>query len=214
MKRLLGKSLVLCLALVLGVGAAAAAPLSLPPLAGDVAITILHTNDMHARGVEGKVELGYSRIATLVSGFRADNPNTLVVDAGDAFHGLPFANLEQGASIVKLMNAVGYDYMTTGNHDYNYGQARLLELEKQATFKILAANVYKDGKRLFSPWVIRNIGGVRVALFGLATPETAYKTDPKGIEGISFSDPIEGRGPSSPPLRGGTTSSWPLPTWE
>jgi 5'-nucleotidase / UDP-sugar diphosphatase len=161
-----------------------------PALAGEVSLTILHTNDMHARAVEGKAEIGYSRIATLVADARAKNPNTIVIDAGDAFHGLPFANLEQGASIVKLMNAVGYDYMTTGNHDYNYGQGRLLELEKQAQFKILAANVYKDGKRLFAPYAIKEFGGLRVAFFGLATPETAYKSDPKNTVGITFTDPI------------------------
>jgi 5'-nucleotidase / UDP-sugar diphosphatase len=191
MKRFLSLVFALSLALVLGATAAGAAPAALLPLAGDVHITVLHTNDMHARAVESKTEIGYSRIATLVSGFKASNPNTLVLDAGDALHGLPFANLEQGASIVKLMGAAGYNYMTTGNHDYNYGLARLLELEKQASFKILAANVYKDGKRVFAPWVIRNLGGVRVAIFGLATPETAYKSDPKGFEGVSFNNPID-----------------------
>jgi 2',3'-cyclic-nucleotide 2'-phosphodiesterase (5'-nucleotidase family) len=80
--------------------------------------------------------------------------------------------------------------MTTGNHDYNYGMDRLMQLEKMANFQILAANVYKDGKRVFTPYVIKNIGGVRVAFFGLATPETAYKTDPKNVQGVYFSDPI------------------------
>jgi 5'-nucleotidase / UDP-sugar diphosphatase len=191
MKRFFSLALALSLALILGVSAAGAAPLALPDLAGDVQITVLHTNDMHARAVESKTEIGYSRIATLVSNFQTANPNTLVLDAGDALHGLPFANLEQGASIVKLMGAAGYDYMTTGNHDYNYGLARLLELEKQASFKILVANVYKDGQRVFAPWVIRNIGGVRVAIFGLATPETAYKSDPKGFVGVTFTNPID-----------------------
>jgi 2',3'-cyclic-nucleotide 2'-phosphodiesterase (5'-nucleotidase family) len=190
MKRFATLMLALSLVLAFGISAAGAAPSAPLPLTGDVHITILHTNDMHSRALESKTDIGYSRIATIVAQSRASNP-TLVIDAGDAFHGLPFANLEQGASIVKLMDAVGYDYMTTGNHDYNYGQARLLELQKQAKFRILAANVYKDGKRLFAPFVIRNLGGARVAIFGLATPETAYKTDPKGIEGITFSDPID-----------------------
>ncbi|TXT41713.1 MAG: 5'-nucleotidase, partial [Spirochaetes bacterium] len=92
------------------------------------------------------------------------------------------------------MNEVGYSFMTTGNHDYNYGTTRLLQLEKEAKFKILAANVYKGGKRVFTPYVIQNVGGVRVAFFGLASPETAYKSDPKGLEGVTFSDPVvEGR---------------------
>jgi 5'-nucleotidase / UDP-sugar diphosphatase len=184
MKRIITLALALSIALV-----AQAAP-ALPALAADVRLTFLHTNDMHARAVESKTEIGYSRIASLVSDFKAQNPNTLVIDAGDAFHGLPFANLEQGASIVKLMNAVGYDYMAPGNHDFNYGQARLLELEKQATFKVLAANIYKDGKRLFAGNDIKSIGGLRVAFFGLATPETVYKSDPRNTAGLSFKDPI------------------------
>ena len=162
-----------------------------PPLFAEVELRIIHTNDLHARALENRTELGYARIATLVKQLKAENPNTLVVDAGDTFHGLPFANLERGSSIAKLLNAVGYDYMTVGNHDFNYGQARLLELEKEINFPILAANVYKDGKRLFKAYEVRNVGGIRVGIFGLASPETSYKTDPKGIEGITFTDPVE-----------------------
>lgn len=161
-----------------------------PPLFAEVALRIIHTNDLHARALENRTELGYARIATLIKQLKADNPNTLVVDAGDTFHGLPFANLERGSSIAKLMNAVGYDYMTVGNHDFNYGMARLLELEKEINFPILAANVYKDGKRQFKAYEIRNVGGIRVGIFGLASPETSYKTDPKGIKGITFTDPV------------------------
>ncbi|MEN6399420.1 MAG: 5'-nucleotidase C-terminal domain-containing protein [Rectinema sp.] len=158
--------------------------------AGDVTLTILHTNDTHARIVESKTEVGLARIATAFNQALAQNPNTILVDAGDTFHGLPIANIDQGASVVEVMNRVGYSLMTTGNHDYNYGMDRLMQLEKMANFQILAANVYKDGKRVFTPYVIKNIGGVRVAFFGLATPETAYKTDPKNVQGIYFSDPI------------------------
>ncbi|MFH2113504.1 MAG: bifunctional UDP-sugar hydrolase/5'-nucleotidase [Spirochaetota bacterium] len=162
-----------------------------PPLLAEVELRIIHTNDMHARALENRAELGYARISTLVKQLKAENPNTLVIDAGDTFHGLPFANLERGSSIAKLLNAVGYDYMTVGNHDFNYGQARLLELEKEINFPILAANVYKNGKRLFKAYEVKNIGGIRVGVFGLASPETSYKTDPKGIEGITFTDPVE-----------------------
>lgn len=169
----------------------ATAPKGPAPLASEVKITIAHTNDMHARAVSGKVELGYDRIAGYVNKLKAENPNVLVLDAGDTLHGLPFANLEQGASIVKLMNAVPYDYMTTGNHDYNYGTPRLLELAKQMNFPILAANVFgQDGKLVFKPYDIRTIGGVRVAIFGLATPETVYKADPKNTKGLTFADPL------------------------
>jgi len=170
---------------------AALSPIASQPLAPQgVKITILHTNDVHARIVASKTEIGYSKIATAFAEMKAANPNTLLVDVGDTFHGLPIANIDQGASVVKLMNEMGYSFMTTGNHDYNYGIDRLLELNRMAKFQILAANVYKGGKRVFAPYSIQNIQGVRVAFFGLATPETAYKTDPKGIEGVTFGDPI------------------------
>jgi 2',3'-cyclic-nucleotide 2'-phosphodiesterase (5'-nucleotidase family) len=159
-------------------------------LPGNVTLTFAHTNDTHGRIVESKDVIGYSRIYTAVQDLKAKNPNTLLIDVGDTFHGLPVVNVDQGATAVKLMNELGYAYMTTGNHDYNYGFNRLMELSKMAQFKILAANVYKDGQRVFPAYDIRDIGGVRVAFFGLATPETAYKTDPKGIEGVTFGDPI------------------------
>jgi 5'-nucleotidase/UDP-sugar diphosphatase len=183
MKKIAGIALVLAMLLTSMVAAQA-------PLPKEVYITLLHTNDVHARIVENATDLGYSRIAAAYNSAKAWNPNTFLIDAGDTFHGLPIANIDQGASVVKLMNKMGYFAMTTGNHDYNYGFDRLLELEKSAAFDILAANVYKDGKRVFKPYVIDDIQGVRVAYFGLASPETAYKTDPKGIEGVTFSDPV------------------------
>lgn len=163
---------------------------ALDNLPGEVQITFAHTNDTHGRIVESKTELGYTRIYTAVQQLKQKNPNTLLIDLGDTFHGLPIINIDKGSTEVKLMNELGYEYMTVGNHDFNYGFDRLMELAKLAKFKILAANVWKDGKRVFPAYDIRDIGGVRVAFFGLATPETAYKTDPKGIEGVTFSDPI------------------------
>lgn len=181
--------LLLALAAALFAAGCVGAP-AVAPLPGDVSITILHTNDIHSRAAASGAQLGYARIGAIVNKVKAEAWNTFVVDAGDTLHGLPIANLEKGASITRLMNAVGYDYMTVGNHDFNYGQERLLELEKQLNFPMLAANVYKNGKRVFKAYEIRDVQGVRVAFFGLASPETSYKTDPKGIEGITFTDPI------------------------
>lgn len=163
---------------------------TLAPLAKDVAITIVHTNDMHARGLETKTEIGYSRIAGYVNALKAKGENVLLLDAGDTFHGLPWANLDRGAAVVQLMNAAGYDAMTTGNHDYNYGYQRLVELAGMTKFPVLLANVYKDGVRLFTPYIIKNVDGVRVAIFGLATQETLYKSDPKGLQGLVFENPV------------------------
>ncbi len=191
-KAALSLALVLGLALSLGAclspgQAKTAAP---PALASEVKISILQTNDVHSRVEASASELGYERIATIANMTRAENPNTILVDSGDTLHGLPIANLERGMSVVRLLNAIGYDYFSPGNHDFNYGQERLIELSKGLTAKTLSANVLKNGKALFTPYDIREIGGLRLGFFGLSTPETAYKTDPKNVAGLDFADPL------------------------
>lgn len=189
MRKVAGIIAILILGLVLA-GCSTLATAGPAPLKTDVAITVLHTNDMHASGLESKTVIGYSRIAGYSNALKAEGRNVLLLDAGDTFHGQPWANLEKGAPVAKLMNAAGYDAMTTGNHDYNYGTDRLIELSKIVNFPILAANVKRDGALVFTPYVIKDVGGVRVAIFGLATPETLYKADPAGLKGVSFDDPV------------------------
>ncbi|MCU6790896.1 5'-nucleotidase C-terminal domain-containing protein [Paenibacillus sp. WQ 127069] len=155
-------------------------------------ITILHTNDIHSRVEESTDSIGYAKLSTLLKQTKAVNPNTLMIDAGDTFHGQTISNLVRGESIVKIMNLIGYDVMTAGNHDFNYGSARLVELAKQANFPILGANVKKtDGSRLLGTNLIKEVNGVKIGIFGLTTPETAYKTHPNNVEGITFADPVQ-----------------------
>ncbi len=159
-------------------------------------LKIVHTNDTHARIEEGRFAgMGFAKIATKVKAVRENNPNVLVLDAGDTFHGQTIATIVQGESVVKVMNEIGYDAMTAGNHDFNYGQERLLELEDMTNFPILAANVYKeDGTSLLKPYIIKEVGSLKVGIFGLATPDTTYMTHPKNVEGITFNDPVEAAG--------------------
>ncbi|WP_375790282.1 5'-nucleotidase C-terminal domain-containing protein [Paenibacillus agricola] len=155
-------------------------------------ITILHTNDIHSRVEESADSIGYAKLSTLLKQQKASNPNTLMIDAGDTFHGQTIANLVRGESIVKIMNTVGYDAMAAGNHDFNYGSAHLVELAKQTKFPVLGANVKKaDGSRLIGTNLIKEMNGVKIGIFGLSTPETAYKTHPKNVEGITFADPVQ-----------------------
>lgn len=155
-------------------------------------ITIAHTNDTHARvSTDSKTIIGFAGISNIVKDLKVKNPNTLLVDAGDTFHGQSFATLEQGSSIVSIMNAMNYDLMVPGNHDFNYGQARLLELKALAKFPIISANIMKsDGSTLLDGTYIKEIGGIKVGFFGITTPETAYKTNPKNVEGLTFADVI------------------------
>lgn len=155
-------------------------------------ITIIHTNDTHARVLSDDGGFGFAKIASLVKKEKAENPNTLLIDAGDTFHGKPIINISKGENAVKILNATGYDFMTPGNHDFNYGVDRLIELGKESDFKILSSNIeYKDGNRVFDEYEIVDMNGLKVGIFGLTTPETAIKTNPKNVEGIEFEDPIE-----------------------
>ena len=155
-------------------------------------ITIIHTNDTHARLEGTSSELGFAKIATLVKEAKIANPNTLVLDAGDTLHGMPIVNISKGENAIKVLEAVGYDYMTLGNHDFNYGQGRLLELKDMSKVGMLSANILNEkGEYVFTPYVIKEVGGVKIGIFGLTTPETAYKTSPTNVEGLTFADSIE-----------------------
>ncbi len=180
--------IVLCLMLLLSTLVVFAEGESTPKV-----ITIIHTNDMHARVSEGAYDgMGFPRIASIIKDAKTQNPNVLVLDAGDALHGTTFATLVEGESIVKLMNDIGYDVMVPGNHDFNYGQDRLIALRDLANFDIISANIKKsDHTDFIAPYVIKEIDDVKIAIFGLTTPETTYKTHPDNVVGLEFVDPIE-----------------------
>ncbi|MDF2948293.1 MAG: nucleotidase [Sedimentibacter sp.] len=155
-------------------------------------ITIIHTNDTHARLESTATELGFAKIATLIKEAKVANPNTLVLDAGDTLHGMPIVNISKGENAIKVLEAAGYDYMTLGNHDFNYGKERLFELKDMTKVGMLSANILNEkGEYVFTPYVIKEVGGVKVGIFGLTTPETAYKTSPTNVEGLTFADSIE-----------------------
>ena len=157
-----------------------------------VHLTIVHTNDTHARIQSSSSIMGFAKIATKVAELREDNPNLLLVDAGDTFHGQTIATLNQGESITRVMNAMGYDVMVPGNHDFNYGKDRLLELKGMLDFPIISANIETDKGTHFLPgFIIKEVDGVKVGIFGLTTPETAFKTHPKNVDGLTFENPIE-----------------------
>jgi 2',3'-cyclic-nucleotide 2'-phosphodiesterase (5'-nucleotidase family)/3',5'-cyclic AMP phosphodiesterase CpdA len=156
-------------------------------------ITIVHTNDIHGRVKPGTYDgMGLAKVAAKIKELEAQNPGrVLVLDAGDTFHGQPIVTLSKGKSMVDIMNLMGYDAMVPGNHDFNYGKERLKELEGMADFPILAANIANQDETPFlAPYIIKDIDGIKVAIFGLATPETTYKTHPKNVEGLTFKDPV------------------------
>ena len=147
-----------------------------------VALTILATTDVHGNVwpydyLQGQgAERGLAKVSAYVRQVRARQPNTLLVDCGDTFQGTPLAYLaaekhaEEPNPVVAAMNAMGYDAMAIGNHEWNFGLHTLWRLKEEAQFPILGANVastYHDRLRDFKPYVIRRVGGVRVALLGI-----------------------------------------------
>ncbi len=159
-------------------------------------LIIFHTNDIHGRIKAGDADgrsIGIAQTAAIVRDFKKTDEATLWFDAGDTFHGQPVININQGLNMVPIMNFAGYDAMTPGNHDFNYGTERLKKLSELLNFPMLSANVtYKDtGKLVFEPYKIFKFKGIKVGVFGLTTPETLFKVAPKMINDININNPIE-----------------------
>ncbi|MDB3085237.1 bifunctional metallophosphatase/5'-nucleotidase [Clostridioides difficile] len=155
-------------------------------------ITIFHTNDIHGRYAEGNEHIQIGNLATL----KKDTPNSILVDAGDCLHGLPIVNMDKGKEAIELIKCAGYDYITPGNHDFNYGKDRLFELSQMASsgennLKFLSSNILKNGEKVFDSNDIKEIDGIKIGFFGLTTQETKSKTGFKNVEGLEFTNPIE-----------------------
>ena len=199
-KKILSLILVLCMTLLLGY---------IPILAEEEApaskdFYILHLNDVHGRAVgdptpgeDGfpvdKGVIGYGRVKTLIDCLNESyKDHVLVFDAGDTTNGTNFATLSKGQGIFRLMNEVGFDAMTLGNHEFNYGQDEVQNLKQEADFPLLASNIVDaEGKAVFDQHTIIEKDGVKFGVFGLATPETAVKASPKNTEGLEFQEPVE-----------------------
>jgi 5'-nucleotidase len=172
----------------------------LKPLAGETVITVIHTNDTHSqidpfpaddRLFPGKG--GVARRATLVKRVRQENPNTLLIDAGDAFQGTPYFNFYKGEVEYKSMSQIGYDAATIGNHEFDNGVAALAAAMKFATFDIVSSNYDVHGTELESRvkrYIVREVAGVRIGLFGLGVGPTALIT-PANFKGVTYLDPVE-----------------------
>ncbi|HSH36583.1 5'-nucleotidase C-terminal domain-containing protein [Schnuerera sp.] len=184
-------SLFLSLALVLGMLLVPVQNLVFAEEGEVVKLTIVHTNDIHSRVSGDDNAIGFPRLATKIQELKEENPNVLVLDAGDTVHGLPIITVSRGEAMIRLMNEVGYDVMVPGNHDFNYGYDRLIELDEMAEFPIVAANVIKeDGTRDLEEYIIKEVEGIKIGIFGLATEESKYKSNPKNTEGVDIVDPV------------------------
>ncbi len=145
---------------------------------------ILHTNDVH-----GAVE-GYAYITALKADYEAKGAEVILVDAGDFSQGTTYVSSTKGADAVTMMNAAGYDVVTLGNHEFDYGYAQLKENMSKAKFKVVCADVFnEDGTPIFdASYTYTTKSGVKVGFFGMETPETQTKANPALIKGLTFAD--------------------------
>ena len=144
-------------------------------------IVILHTNDVH-----GAIS-GYAKVAALKDAYEARGAYVLLMDAGDFIQGDPTVSTSEGATAVELMNLAGYDVVSLGNHEFDYGYQNLKDLEADADFAIVDANVLYNGRVAFEDNLVFTApDGTKIGVFGLDTPETATKAHPAKIQGVTF----------------------------
>ena len=169
-------------------------------------ITILHTNDHHGRFWQNRDgEYGMAARKTVIDGIRAEVASaggyTLLLDGGDVNTGVPESDLQDAVPDFKGMNLLSYDAMAVGNHEFDKSPAVLAMQRKLAAFPMLSANIYRAGERLFDPYKLFNLGGVRVAVMGLTTEDTYKLGNPDNMQGMDFRNPIQEAAKLVPELR-------------
>ena len=157
--------------------------------AGETLIRILHVNDFHGfaephKPFGSQVMLGgAAQLAAAVNRLRGERPS-LLLSAGDMIQGHTWANISKGESAVELMNVMRFDVMVMGNHELDFGQGVLKKRISEATFPVLAANVL--GMEDLKPYVIKEVGGVRVGILGVLAEDTPLLTHPGNVVGLTF----------------------------
>lgn len=143
-------------------------------------VTILYTNDVHTYIDKQSPKLTYAAIADLKQSYQNAGKDVLLVDAGDHVQGTAYGSMDEGASIIKLMNAAGYDVATPGNHEFDYGMDRAKAIMKEADFPYLSCNWVdlRTGLRVLPSVKVFVRGGRRIAFVGVTTPETFTKSTP------------------------------------
>lgn len=170
-------------------GENAATPYEIP---ADVAgkLVILHTNDTHGADLaeEGK-SIGTAGVAALKKAFEDAGAQVLLLSVGDAIQGTPLVNYNKGADAVRFLSAAGYDAMSPGNHEFDWGAENLFQIleENKPEFATLSANLLdQEGNPVFLANQIFEMDGLKVGVFGLTTPEAATKTNPEKVQGLTF----------------------------
>ena len=138
-------------------------------------LVILFTSDVHCGIDQG---WGYAGLYAVKENLAKTN-HVFLVDDGDAIQGEPIGTMTTGEGIIDIMNAVGYDVAIPGNHEFDYGMDRFLELVEKANFPYISCNFNKEGELVFDPYVIKEVDGVKIAFVGITTPMTLRSSTPR-----------------------------------
>jgi 5'-nucleotidase / UDP-sugar diphosphatase len=181
-------------------------PTARPAERAPLLLTILHTNDHHGRfwpNADG--EYGMAARKTVVDRIRAEvaaaGGHSLLLDGGDINTGVPESDLQDAEPDFKGMNLIGYDASAVGNHEFDKPPAVLAKQRQWINFPLLAANIYKNGQRMFPPYAVFERGGYKIAVMGLTTDDTQKFSLPANIVGVEFRKPIPEAAALLPELR-------------
>ena len=139
-------------------------------------IVILYTSDVHCGIDQG---FGYAGLEQIRDGLVAQGNVVILVDDGDNIQGEAIGTMTKGEALIDLMNAVGYEVAIPGNHEFDYGMEQFLSLAEKAKFQYISCNFNKEGELVFEPYVIKELGGAKVAFVGVTTPKTLTSSTPK-----------------------------------
>lgn len=198
------------------VGAATAASvlpswLRAEPIPADdlVAVSILHTTDLHGHilptfDYRGHPDLGgFARCVTQINRWRAENPNSLLIDIGDVYQGTQFALANHGRTMIDLFNLLRYDAWIIGNHEFDWGIEPFLKVVDSSAMPVLAANTLLAGRPAghssdprhpfakIHPFILREFAGIKIAVVGLTTPGMPFWFPPAFTAGLEFQSPLE-----------------------
>ena len=169
-----------------------------------VQITILGTTDLHGNinpidyYTNKPDNRGFAKVATLIKRIRKEQPNTLLIDSGDTIQGSPLESFHSRKNntrtdpMMLVMNALNYDAMAVGNHEYNFGLKVLEKARGEAKFPWLSGNTYEKGteRTHYKPYIVKDVAGVKIGILGLTTPGIPYWDNPPNYAGLEFRDPV------------------------
>ena len=159
---------------------------------GEKVLQIISFNDFHGSLKEGSKELGYAKFVAALNSEKESNPNTIVVSAGDNFQGSAMSNLTYGEPVNEMMNALDVVASAVGNHEFDWGVDQITKWQENANYTFLASNIYdketNEPVAWAKPYKFVEVDGVKIALIGLSTLETAYKTKAENVKTLEFKD--------------------------